>query len=802
MPIGIDISQDAIRIYTNDKSFKHYGVIGITPQWNEPVIWTNPRTVRSSVPSLGLSFSDIFNLFREDQNAVYRYKDLPGNDDIELPTTELITNALIQHIPRYSEGFSILCVDNTLSEFHQTELLKSIGQKGFGKRELLWRPIALCLDHISSAKSPEYTEGDKILIVDFDSLIPELTELEMREHREALIPRRSLPENLFEQHQIPGQSFSTRQLLDDLISEISGTDPILADQLRSGPFAKEFMHFLNHDKDTEIWIRKDLDHEKMILNQPILDSIRNKRVEDISFNDIQRGIEQIVEERDIKTVLWNGLLPRIQTSLKTINNYVLPENASSRGAQEYGRRILAREPTYLDTLPGLEILSLEKRTGSHKFFTVIPAGEAEGGQKVSIPEPLTKFKLEEGTEEFTAILRNPSTDTYKRLITKLPAIGYDGENIPLSMDAETQPAQGHAKVTIEGVGDQLELFGPQRLLELDWDSGEDIKIEDIIVYKYNGPEVYPVRGRIADDKDCLKAAKLFAKEKLQMNSQVPFRGSQVSYARVHEPWGYNDPFGNRMHKEPTRALFGAFLEEDPDIQKIANKISKQIYATVQNANVRFKYLNYMFRYAPEKFRDELRSLYAQSKPDLNWNTVYAVGRTFYSLDDFELFVDFLLKHSRANGYPEYTDESFTKIYFWSYFRALCFYEDPVGLPIEKAEKVLKTVYKYTIERNSSNWRVRSFERGRNDVENLIKYILSTILFSIRFRKKQPSFLGKDTKLHGKMVEVITEMTWQIEYPKTMFQTRQPDKLNDYVLRFLNDEQTEKDLGVLKGLVVE
>ena len=39
----------------------------------------------------------------------------------------------------------------------------------------------------------------------------------------------------------------------------------------------------------------------------------------------------------------------------------------------------------------------------------------------------------------------------------------------------------------------------------------------------------------------------------------------------------------------------------------------------------------------------------------------------------------------------------------------------------------------------------------------------------------------------------------IDYPKTMFATKQPDKLNDYVYRFLANEATEQDFGALKGL---
>ena len=63
----------------------------------------------------------------------------------------------------------------------------------------------------------------------------------------------------------------------------------------------------------------------------------------------------------------------------------------------------------------------------------------------------------------------------------------------------------------------------------------------------------------------------------------------------------------------------------------------------------------MFRYAPEKFLVELRELYMSDNPDLNINTIYGVGRTFYSNKNFELFVDYFNKISSSHGYPVYQD---------------------------------------------------------------------------------------------------------------------------------------------------
>jgi hypothetical protein len=801
--VGIDITPHSLSLTREKDAFKtdtQYGVVGVTSRWHEPILWTNPKAIRTTSDQGYLSLSQLWQDFNEDYKQLTSIKSIVDEEAADIPTIELIIEALGANIPLHSAEFSILAIDNTISEFHQSALHRQLGNAGFGRRELLWRPIALALAHLMTPH--EYKDGDSLLIVDTESYRPEITLLKLIEYKEHLVPLRAFPEQIRKPRGDKWSGYSSANALEQLAHELSDGEEALFNQLMLGPFSGEFFRYLDLGESEDIWIREGLNHSKLKLNAEMRKELEKSSIAGNGFDELHLEVEQVIDDHKPTVTLWHGLPARLNSKSLNADQLLLEAESVSSGAAEYGRRRLADEPTYRDTLPGLEILSLEKKTGSHKFFTVIPAGEVEGGQKVSIQERLTDFKLEEGTEDFTAILKNTTTETYKRLVTKLPPIDYQGENIPLIMDAETQPAQGHATITIEGVGEQLELFGPQRILELDWESGEDVKIEDIIVYKYNGPEVYPVRGRIADDPDCRKAADYFVENCAYMGSKVPFRNKEVSYARVHERWGYYDPFGRRLKDETTRAMFGAMLEEDEDIALVAKKVSDKIYATVKDNNAKFKYLNHMYRYSPEKYRDELRSIFQKEEPQVNSNTIIAVGYTFHQIADFELFVNFLLNHSHTNGYPDYPSEKHTGSYFWAFFRALCHYDDPVDLPIIKAEKVLDTVYSYTIERASSNWAARPFERNRKDVENLVKFILSAVLFSIRFRKKQPNFLGKETSLYNRMVEVVDEMTPRLDYPKTMFETRQPDKLNDFVLRFLNDTQTKQDLGVLKGLVVE
>jgi hypothetical protein len=260
----------------------------------------------------------------------------------------------------------------------------------------------------------------------------------------------------------------------------------------------------------------------------------------------------------------------------------------------------------------------------------------------------------------------------------------------------------------------------------------------------------------------------------------------VQYSKLHGPWGFYCCCGNRL-KRPQRAMFGALDEKNDEIEELAEGMADLIYSFETNNLNRHKYLNYMFRYAPESFRQELRGLFSSDIPDLNWNTVYGVGRVFYNTSDFELFVDFFLNKSEQYGYPAYPDGSYTDKYIWAFFRCLCYYEETNLIPLEKAEKVIKCIINFSAVPGS---------RQRNTP----KFILSAILFSLRFRTNGRIFLNAGTSLRIEAEDVIKNRLPQIDYPPAMFGEPRSDKFNDYVLRFLLEEQTKEDIEALKGLI--
>jgi len=790
MPLGIEIVSDVIRILEsgeeNQIDYINYGVVGLVPKRNEPFVWDNPKAIRDSGGSNNLSVTQLWNNFLEDYEATTTWNDLANISHTET-SPRFIADAVVQIASKATSVRSIIPIDNTMSAFHQQALLNAFRSKGCINVELLWRPICIALDHLKMFGRDQYNEGDKILVVDLDSFHPEYTVLEMKlDETGELVPLRNLPTK---SDTFDNVSYSARKVKRALIKEIAKGRPALRAQLEAGSAASEFHKYLETGSSDEIWIREGLEYLRFPTEQQWLDEARKMEVKGQTFKDIKRQVRRLQDEHSVRYVLWNGFPARIQKEKMFSNDdLLLNANSVSSGAAEYGCRRDEGLPTYLDTLPGLEVLSLDEAAGTHKFFEVIPPGVVPGGEKVRIPEPLRHFSLEKGTKQFTAVLHNIAQDDFKKLVTELPEIEFGDKHIPLILKAEAIPGQGHALVTIEGGVDHEEVFGRPRVIALDWSS-----MEDFVFDTYSGPEVYPVRGRIADDPHSLAIAREFATGNYHVGSQFDYPCGRVGYMRIHEPWGYKNPCGAVL-RQPTRALFGAMEETDPEIQTLADSIGNHISATVTGAQSRHKYLNYMFRYAPESFREELREIYLKPNPPLNWNTIYAVGRTFYRRTDYEIFLDFMIRKSESAGYPaSYTSDEIAAMY-WSFFRCLCYYEDSAYAPRPKVEDVLKTIHNYACYCSKNGW-----PGGKQ--ANIIKYLLSGILFSLRLRRPHRNFLAKDSELYALMETTINNCLPRIQYPPTMFSEPQPDYLNDFVHRFLAEESTEQDLGALQGLVV-
>lgn len=803
MPFGIEIVSDVIRCAGSGdyKKFNwiDYGILGVIPRSNEPFVWNNPNTLRSSTPGAYISLTDAWVelqkkslvMSQQEHYEIAKCSWLRAGERLdERPAADLIVDALSQNIPKSRMVKSILAVDNTFHEFQQEALLKSLHLGGFTDVELIWRPVCIALHHLNLEGRDQFDENDRLVIIDTDSYLPELTVLKLKEDRNELVPIRHLPST-----QNPlGTASISYSLKREFIKHISDNRTEVEYQLERGPFAREFFSFLEGKRHNDIWLREGLSYSKFPLNDGWHEEIREYSMEGMSFNKLREMVLGLEDWANTDHILWNGYLCRIQNSnLFTENETIMDELAVCAGAADYAYRRQEGKPTYMDTLPELEIMSAIEGTGRHDFFPLIEGGEIEGGGVKRTPHPRTEFKLEENTTEFTAVLRI-GKDQCKKLVTNLEIPPYPS-TVPLLIKAEQRPANGHAIVTIEGDEEHQDVFGRRRHIRLDWKSMEDFEYS-----QYSGPEVYPVEGRIHKDIEARVAIKQIINQNGNMSSYVRYAGQNVRFYKLFEPWGYNSPLGIRLD-EPTRGMFGAYYIDDDEVKDLVKRIVLIIKR--QELSNRHKHLNQLFIYTPESFLDELRDIFLSDNPQIqSWNTAFAPGRTFSKSEDLELFMDFIIRFSKHIGYPTYPDSSYTRIYFWSYFRALCYYEDTVNVPEYKAEQILRVLSNYVRKRKQEGWRPWQGERGRweiNNIENTKKFCLCVILFSLRFRKRYKTFLQVGSKLNNLMVRAINQDIGQVNYPRTMFQEVRSDTLSDYVYRFLVEKASEEDFGALRGL---
>ena len=604
MIYGIEIVPDCMNgsCLNKDKifTFSKYGVVGIPPLGNEPIIWNDSKAIKGSLQNSYLSLNDIYKRFMLNDKSIADYQNILRE---MVPNENLIAQGISQNYTNSKTSKTIFTVDNYTSESQQESLLKGFKVNGFTDIQLLWRPVALALYILKNGGRDIFDKNDKITIIDFDSLVPEITTFKFKILDDELVPVRALPDK-----ENPLKSFYNSNDFKQTFIDQTFKYPEVINQLKSGPFSEEFFKFLDRGIKKDVFIRDQLRYEKLRLDDNWLDLISKLKINEEGFLQVKQRISNLDEYKDGGYIFWNGFPCRFldkEFFNPDIERLIEDTNATSIGACEYGDRLSKGRPTYYDTLQGLEIFS-NVQGGGHQFYTLIEEGEVEGGKPVFTPEPIKRFNLENDTKIFSSVIRFISSEETRILKTEIPTIEAD-KDVPLIINAKMLPANGRARVTIEGADGFKDVFGELRKIELDWESMDKYKIPD----NYSGPEVYPVRGRIGDDEGCLDIVRTHVEEKNRFyftyECRCP-RKKNIQYFKLHGPWGFYCACGNKLD-EPQRAMFGALDEKNDEIDQLAEDMAGLIYSFETNIKNIHKYLNYMFRYAPESFRQDLRELF-------------------------------------------------------------------------------------------------------------------------------------------------------------------------------------------------
>jgi len=798
MHIGIDISGDALRhqglITGQEVSGTSFGVIGIPPRLaKESFVWNRRRAIRSSKPSKTLALAKAWRDFINNENSAFTWPYESGDTGQAL-MVNMLSDSFVQNIADCTSAKTVIAINNRLSESRQEALLLSLVGAGIADVELLWRPVAIALSFLDNIGLEHFEEDNQLLVVDLECYKPEATVLELRKYKDTLVPLRRAPKK--DEHL--GLNYDIYNIRREIAANIAGNDSNITNQLCAGPFAHEFIEFTENQPHGDVWCRRNNEHFRVNLDDPSARNILKHYVNPDSLRNILQKVYEKHDLQQIAAVLCHGWPFRVgYTEGYHEKEILLPSDSVCRGAALYADKLLAELPTYLDTLPGLYILSEVKELGTYAFFHLVKPNVIPGGHLWKRQEPLTRFSVRHGIGDFTTVLRRSDESKCRQLITKLPQ--KPSEDTPVLIRSKIRPAQGHASVTIEGADGHEDVFGDVRQVKLNWKSMTEVEIPIVFA-----PEVYPVRGRLFDDNDpeYLEVLTDF----LDQNEATPYqevryRGRSMEFWKLMEPWGLKPPWHKGRGRprdwteQPTRGMFGSMRL--PIEKKLIQRLGQRIIEKTWTQD-RVKFLNYMFIYAPDSYKQDLRDKFTKDAPSFHektaygrkrpsWNWVIAPGRVFSTRDDFELFIDFMLSHAEE-GYPAYPDSSFTQHYWWSFFRCLCYHSDTVNVSPGKIINVLKMIHVFV---NNSN---------RNN--KVAKYCLCAILFSLRLRSRFPDFLQPGDSFCNDLVDDIRAVMPRVKYPPAMLSTIQDphgEGLNGFVLRFLLQTASKEDFRALEGL---
>ena len=782
MALGIDPAT-TLRLAHAKEIQSLFGARGIAPcrTHTSGFVWSNKRVQHQTAYEGVVSFEQAWSFYLSDKGGAFTYE--VEGQQLSKPWDAMIAEAF-QRLIKTTSGKTAIAVDNSFTEDQQDQLL-SVSSRGYlSNVDLLWRPVAIALDFLERIPDSGVSEVTKLLVVDAESTHPEATMLELRSVDGRLIPFRKFCRN----EDVLSFRLSPIKAAQALALKLADHDEEMAGILRSGEFFESFERFRNGDEISDTWIKRGQRFESFEFAKTLAKLLAEKN----PFGGLVAESRQRAEKYDADIILWHGWPLRCREDLNGPNDFVMPADCVARGAEIYAEQIEEGLPTYLELLPQLEIYSTNHKTNRPEFFTIIEEKEYPGGLRFST-KPNNDFDIQKGIDSLPIILRRNDWGNVRKVeFDEIPMIE---ENSPITIIGQLVPGQGRLKLRILSRDGREALFGKKRHIDINWDTMEVYELPKESREKC-APDAYPILGRVFDEDDPdMRIALRATVSARSLDTTVNYHGHQVSFKKLLEPWGYHWPWGNTGGRVPscgqaTRGLFSSGYKKDDELDQLAADLGKIIEQ--ENPRARHKFLNYMFIYTPKSFKQELRNLYSKSvnqlnPKDINTNTAYGVGRVFDQSEDVDLFFRFLVNSSAEGSWPAFPTAAYTKVYFWSAFRCLCYYQDTSRVDSALSAQVCGRICNF-LERGSPNPTEK-------------KYSLCALLFMTRIREHDPAFLDPTEKLAVRVVQTITARAPSVPFPPAMgLNGNDGDNLSQFTLRFVNKEVTDKDFAMLRGLV--
>ena len=775
MSLGID--PGTVLRFADDQHLEScYGAQGAPPcrLHENDYVWSRNRiarqTSRDGIIAFEQAWSGLHGPSRENKSA------RDGGLEQSQFSDRIVAEALRQLAPSHT-GKVALAVDNSLSEDLQDTILGICSHAHFSNVDLLWRPVAILLDYLDRNPSCRLSAQSRVLVVDAESTQPEATLLGLREIEGMLVPVR----HFFQKDQDALESvWSVGAAGIALAEQLVQGKNIPADELLRGAFSADFYRYRDGESVSRTWVKSGAGYAPFSFENKLEGLIAGNRSLDQLINSVLA--KPSAKEADM--VLWNGWPFRARKLAANGTNLVMSADSVARGCRVYAERVERGLPTYLEVMPGLAIMSRNPESDRDEFFPIIKQGEYLGGQTIHV-EPINRFSLDRCITELKIILqRDDWIDPKQVEFVGIPPLE---EPAPITISGVMKPGQGKLKLWLTSRDNQREdLFGERSRIEINWDTMEDY------LKPLQSPKAYPAQGYVnTGDLDHIKSelTRFVRDSRATLSTQLRIPDRPRQFQSIMDPT-----------KTTHLGLFGSVQVNDQEFDLLAKNVGDKIEVLLRNdRNERFRMLNYMYAYAPEDFRAELRVIYSGAglPSNVKWNGAYAPGRVFSSPEDLTLFLKYLVKVSNEKSWPQKPGITYTDKYFWSVFRCLCYHEKAADIDDNLADQVCLRICNYIEYRNRNNWDGLWQYDNRGSIENAQKFCLCALLFLTRVRRFQhPGFLKANLPLTKRVLEVVIKM------PPVSFKSMKMKNVNQLVLHYIRNEADDDDESAVSGLVAE
>jgi hypothetical protein len=439
----------------------------------------------------------------------------------------------------------IFVIPNHWNESLQQSLIEAFQHANINAK-LLWRPVAAAIEWCEqfsknlddSAVDRGETVGKLLsLYIGFDTI--EVTELELvlwgsDSGDVAIIPARKRPRST---DRIP--SFGLRQAIEYIEKESVNS--------RSSSN-------MNSDTMSYVWnrlwcsmaisdlSRSQIFYDTSVISQPTPLESFVCRIEQLNPGQILTRLQQCRKTLESNysgiaisgalancefrngTKIWKWCLDgmNLNSDSSWIEGYNCENGLLARGAGWFGNRLAHNQPTYLDTLPRLEMVIADK--GEPTWIDLLDPEQkwVDGGRMWHRPERILNLSIGARSIDLKLAVAHEEFSGVRELVTDLPDTAESTEKVSLSV--QMFPAQGNARIEIHP--DRAEFFKNQRLF-VDWKKMTQFTNE---------------KGKALSKQEYLdNLPRSFPELLPRLHSPTRWRSAKPAILRLHEMIQRNDP---------------------------------------------------------------------------------------------------------------------------------------------------------------------------------------------------------------------------------------------------------------------